>query len=50
MIIISQSAENDLTPFTSFYKNFKGSFFKVVIRGKGCLYFYDGESPRFPFY
>jgi len=39
-----------LVPFTSSYKNFKGSFFKVVVREEGRHFFYDGDTPRFPFY
>jgi len=35
---------------TSSYKNFKRSFFKVVIGEEGHHFFYDGDSPRFPFY
>jgi len=48
--LVSQSKNNLLSPFTTSYKNFNGSFFKVVIEEESHQYFYDGETPRFPFY
>jgi len=39
-----------LNPFTSSYKNFKGGFFKVLIEEDGKKYFFNGDTPKFPFY
>jgi len=48
--LVGQSKNSLLAPFTTSYKNFKGSFFKVMIEEEGRQFFYDGETPRFPFY
>jgi len=45
-----QSKTGLFTPFTTSYKNLKESFFKVIIKEEGRQLFYDGETPRFPFY
>ena len=39
-----------LKPFTSSYKDFKGSFFKILIEPVGREYFFNGDSPKFPLY
>ena len=48
--LISKSNVCFLKPFTSSYKDFKGSFFKILIEPVGREYFFDGDSPRFPLY
>ena len=48
--LISQLRSWLLAPFTSSYKKFKGSFFKVVVMEEGRHLFYDGDFPRFSFY
>ena len=48
--LISQPKSCLLAPFTSSYKNFKGSFFKFVVKKESRQFSNDGDAPRFPFY
>ncbi|XP_068500122.1 uncharacterized protein [Phaseolus vulgaris] len=48
--LISKSNVCFLKPFTSSYKDFKGSFFKILIEPIGREYFFNGNSPKFPLY
>ena len=47
--LVGQSKNSFLHPFTTSYKRFKEGFFKVVIEEEGRSFFFDGETPRFPF-
>jgi len=48
--LISKPRIYFLKPFTSSYKDFKGGFFKVFIEEYGRKYFFNGDTPKFPFY
>ena len=48
--LISKSRICFLKPFTSSYKDFKGVFFKVLIEEDGRKYFFNDDTPKFPFY
>ena len=48
--LVGQSKNSFLNPFTTSYKRFKEGFFNVVIEEEGRPFFFDGETPRFPFY
>jgi len=48
--LVSQSKNRLLSPFSSSYKHFKETFFKVIVKGKGCQYVFDGNVPKFPLY
>jgi len=50
MSLVGQAKNSLFAPYTTSYKNFKGSFFKVVVEEEGRPFFFDGETPRFPFY
>ena len=39
-----------LAPYSSSFKNYKNTFFRVVINHVGRSYFFDGDTPKFPFY
>jgi len=48
--LVSQSHNVLFTPFSSSYKYFKDSFFKIVITAAGRHHFFDGDTPKFPLY
>jgi len=48
--LVDQSKNSLFAPYTTSYKNFKTSFFKVVIGEGGRQFFFDGETPKFAFY
>jgi len=48
--LISQSHNVLFTPFSSSYKYFKDSFFKIVITAADRHYFFYGDTPKFPLY
>jgi len=48
--LVSQSHNVLFTPFSSSYKYFKDSFFKIVITVAGRHYFFDGDTPKFLLY
>jgi len=48
--LVSQNKNRLLAPYTSSYKQFKETFFKVIIKGEGFRYVYDDGVPKFPLY
>jgi len=48
--LVSQSHNVLFTPFSSSYKYFKDSFFKIVITPAGRYHFFNGDVPKFPLY
>jgi len=48
--LVDQAKNSFFAPYTTSYKNFKGGFFKFVVEEEGRPFFFDGETPRFPFY
>ena len=48
--LVGQTKNSLFAPYTTSYKNFKTGFFKVVIEEGGRQFFFDGETPKFPFY
>ena len=48
--LVDQTKNSFLHPFTTSYKRFKEGFCKVGIEEEGQSFFFDGETPRFPFY
>jgi len=39
-----------LAPYSSSFKNYKNTFFRVVVNSLGHSYFFCGDTPKFPFY
>jgi len=39
-----------LAPYSSSFKSYKNTFFRVVVNPPGRPYFFDGDVPKFPFY
>lgn len=39
-----------LDPYSSSYKHFKDTFFKISFRREGREYIYDRDKPSFPLY
>ena len=39
-----------LAPYSSSFKNYTNTFFRVVVNPVGRSYFFDGDTPKFPFY
>jgi len=48
--LVGQAKNSLFSPYTTSYKNIKGGFFKVVVEEEGQSFFFDGQTPRFPFY
>jgi len=48
--LVSQSHNVPFTPFSSSYKYFKDSFFKIVITVAGRQHIFYGDTPKFPLY
>jgi len=48
--MVSQSKNRLLNLFSSLYKCFKETFFKVLVKGESHQYVYDGDVPKFPLY
>jgi len=48
--LVSQNKNRLLDPYTSSYKNFKETFFKIIIREGGYRFVFDGGVPKFPLY
>jgi len=48
--LISNSWSSLFGLFSSSYKNFKGKFFKVMIKDEGRKYFFNGDKAKFPLY
>jgi len=50
LFLVGKEKNSFFAPYTTSYKNFKGGFFKVVIEEEGRPFFFDNETPQFPFY
>jgi len=48
--LVSQSPNVLFTPFSSSYKYFKDSFFKIIITPADRHHFFDGDNAKFPLY
>ena len=48
--LLSQSKNRLLNPFSSSYKHFKETFFKVLVKGHSRRYVFDDDVPKFPLY
>jgi len=48
--LVNQNKNRLLASYTSSYKHFKETFFRVIVKGEGCRYVYDDGMPKFPLY